>query len=189
MRLSSRRCAGRLGGFAAAMLGLLALLLANPAPAAADTTGYRLGSGDQVRVIVFGHPDLTGEYQIDGNGGLSFPLVGVISAGGLTAAELEKAIVDKLSPDYLRNPSVNVEVMTYRPFYIVGEVNKPGSYPYVSGMTVINAVALAGGFTYRAREDDFYLTRANDPEKRRLRADPFTEVMPGDVITVRERYF
>jgi protein involved in polysaccharide export with SLBB domain len=152
--------------------------------------GYRLGSGDRVRITVYGQPELTGEYQVDGTGQLAFPLIGQVQAGGLTGQGLEKALVDKLKPDYLKNPSVSVEVLTYRPFYIVGEVKQPGSYPYVTGMSVINAVALAGGFTYRARESSFYVSRTGpNGEKTRLDATPETPVLPGDVITVRERYF
>lgn len=153
-------------------------------------SGYHLGSGDRVRITVYGQPELTGEYAIDGSGMLAFPLIGQVHAGGQSAGELEKTLVGRLQPDYLKNPSVSVEVLTYRPFYIVGEVRTPGSYPYVSGITVLNAVALAGGFTYRAREDDFYLMRGGaNGHKTRLAAEPDTPVLPGDVITVRERYF
>lgn len=152
--------------------------------------GYRLGSGDRVRITVYGQPELTGEYAVDGSGALSFPLIGQIRAGGQSAGDLEKALVDRLQPNYLKNPSVSVEILTYRPFYIVGEVRTPGSYPYVSGMTVLNAVALAGGFTYRAREGDFYVMRQTAEGGRgRLQAVSDTPVLPGDVITVRERYF
>lgn len=152
--------------------------------------GYRLGSGDRVRITVYDQPELSGEYQVDGTGALAFPLVGQVQAGGLTAAGLEQALVSKLKPDYLKDPSISVEVLTYRPFYIIGEVRAPGSYPYVSGMTVINAVAVAGGFTYRARESSFYLSRADeDGERTKLTVTPDTPVQPGDVITVRERYF
>lgn len=151
---------------------------------------YRLGSGDRVRITVFGQPELTGEYAIDGGGQMSYPLIGQIRAGGLTAAELEKDLIGKLSPGYLKDPSVSVEVLTYRPFYIVGEVRTPGSYPFVNGMTVLNAVALAGGFTYRARESSFYLTRTDESgSKSKLNATPETAILPGDIITVRERYF
>jgi protein involved in polysaccharide export with SLBB domain len=151
---------------------------------------YRLGSGDRVRITVFGQQDLTGEYLVDGKGMLAFPLVGQIRAGGLTASELEHTLVSKLKPEYLKDPKVSAVVLTYRPFYIVGEVKKPGSYAYVSGMTVINAIALAGGFTYRAREGSFYVDRAGkDGKKARLDATPDTPVQPGDIITVRERYF
>ncbi len=151
---------------------------------------YKLGSGDRVRIVVFNQKDMTGEYLVDGSGMLAFPLIGQVRAGGLTAHQLEKEIESKLKPDYLRDPNVSVVVLTYRPFYIVGEVKTPGSYAYVSGMTIINAVALAGGFTYRAKESSFYLTRTEKGgQKKKLDATPDTPVQPGDVITVRERYF
>src|SRR5215470_11890397 len=116
-----------------------------------QTADYKLGSGDRVQITVLGQKDLTGEYLVDGTGMMAFPFIGQIHAGGLTASELEKEIVSKLRPDYLTDPKVSAVVLTYRPFYIVGEVTKPGSYAYVAGITVINAVALAGGFTHRAR--------------------------------------
>ena len=156
---------------------------------ASDISGYRLGAGDRVRVTVFGEPDMTGEFAIDGSGRLAMPLVGKVEANGRTAGELELRIHDKLHPDYLRDPKVTVEVVSYRPFYIVGEVNKPGSYPYVSRMTVLNAVALAGGFTRRARQGRFYIKRVDPQRTRRLDAAPDSVVLPGDVVTVRRRLF
>lgn len=160
-----------------------------PENASGDLSGYRLGSGDRIRLIVYGEPNLSGEFSVDGRGGLSMPLVGKIEAEGLTAHQLERRIAQRLSPEYLKDPNIVVEVMSYRPFYIVGEVKKPGSYAYVNGMSVINAVALAGGFTYRARESGFDIDRQIDGEPKRLYGRQQTEVMPGDVITVRERYF
>jgi polysaccharide export outer membrane protein len=143
-----------------------------------------------MRIIVYGQEKLTGEYVLDGAGVLAFPLIGQVQANGMTPAQLEQAIVSRLNPDYLRNPSVSVEVMTRRPFYIIGEVKNPGSYPYVSGMMVINAIALAGGFTYRARESSFYIKRnGSTGEAGRVTATQETPVQPGDVIMVRERYF
>ncbi|TWB46041.1 polysaccharide biosynthesis/export family protein [Nitrospirillum pindoramense] len=161
-----------------------------PAPGGVAAADYQLGPGDRVRITVFGQQDLSGEYAVDGSGTLSFPLVGQVHAGSLTAAQLGKSLESSLSPNYIKNPHVSVEVLSYRPFYILGEVKTPGSYAYVSGMTVLNAVALAGGFTYRAREDDFRLQRtAKDGSKTQVDAEPTTPVQPGDVITVRERYF
>lgn len=149
---------------------------------------YHLGSGDRVRVTVLDQPNLTGEYRVDGAGRLAFPLIGAIDARGLSPSELEEKITSRLKPEYLANPSVSVEVVNARPFYVLGEVKNPGSYPYVEGMTVLNAVAIAGGFTYRAREEDFYITRASSPSQKQG-ASPATRITPGDVITVRERYF
>lgn len=147
---------------------------------------YVLGSGDNIRVTVFGHDDLSGEFLVGANGRVSLPLIGELTASGLTVRQMEKEIIDKLQPDYLKDPRVAVEVLNYRPFYILGEVNRPGSYPYVNGMRVINAVALAGGYTYRADEDDLWVTRADG---RREQATPTTQVQPGDVIEVPERFF
>lgn len=160
-----------------------------PPTAAGEMSGYRLGSGDQIRMTVYGEPNLSGEFTVDGGGNLALPLVGKMPAQGMTASELAQKVADRLSPEYLRDPNVSVEVMTYRPFYIVGEVKKPGSYPYVNGMSVINAVALAGGFTYRARDNAFDIDRTIKGQQKRFSAGQATEVLPGDVITVRERYF
>ena len=151
--------------------------------------GYRLGPGDQLHITVFGQQDMSGNYQIDGNGMLAFPLIGRIHAGGMSAAQLQQEITQKLSPDYIRNPSVSVEVLNYRPFYILGEVQKPGAYPYVSGMTVLNAAAIAGGFTYRAKDDGFSISRTENGTHTKLNASDDTPVRPGDVITIPERFF
>lgn len=158
----------------------------------AQTAGnveYRLGSGDALRVTVFGHPDLSGEFQVDGSGQVSLPLVGNIQAGGASIREFERNIIAALKPDYLKNPRVSAEVLNYRPFYIIGEVKNPGSYPFVNGMSVVNAVALAGGYTYRARENRLLITRATDPKRKKHPANHDTPVLPGDVIEVPERFF
>ncbi len=148
---------------------------------------YVLGSGDRVRIVVFGQDDLSGEFKIDGTGNISLPLIQGVKAAGLTLRQLEQTITNKLKPDFLKNPRVNVEVLNYRPFYIIGQVKSPGSYPYVAGMTVVNAIALAGGYTYRARERKVLITRARDGKQRP--ANHSTQVLPGDVIEVPERFF
>lgn len=155
----------------------------------AEEEAYRLGPGDQVRVTVFGHEDLSGEFELNGAGRLSLPLIQEVPAAGMSVSELEQAITNKLKPDYLKSPRVSVDVLNYRPFYILGEVKEPGSYPYVNGMTVINAVALAGGYTYRARQNKVIIIRANDLQKKKQPADHGTVVLPGDVIDVPERFF
>ncbi len=152
-------------------------------------TSYTLGPGDRVKINVFGHEDLSGEFEVDGVGMISPPLVRDIKAQGLTVRDVEKIVAERLSPDYLKNPSVSVEVMNYRPFYIFGEVNAPGSYPYVNGMTVVNAVAVAGGYTYRARTGSARITRATDASRAPQDVDRDTPVLPGDVIEIPERYF
>ena len=151
---------------------------------------YKLGPNDRVRIIVFGQPTLTNEYVLDGTGTLSFPLIGNIPANGVTTSQLQQTIAAKLDPDYLRNPSVSAEVLTRRPFYVIGEVHKPGNYPYVTDLTALNAVAMAGGFTNRARKNDFYIKRLDkDGTMVRVEAKPGTALRPGDTLEVRERLF
>lgn len=152
-------------------------------------TAYQLGSGDRIRVTVFGHADLSGEFAVDGGGFVALPLVGNVKAGGLALQAFEQNIIKALKPDYLKNPRVSADVLNYRPFYIIGEVNKPGSYPFVNGMSVVNAVALAGGYTYRARENRLLIIRATDKKRAKQAADHDTAVLPGDVIEVPERFF
>ncbi len=170
-------------------LALVGWMAAGANAFAEEPVEYRVGSGDNLRITVFGQEDLSGEFLVDGSGFLSMPLIGEVKAGGLTVREVEQAIVKKLKPDYLKNPSVSIGVLNYRPFYIIGEVKKPGSYPYVSGMTVVNAIALAGGYTYRARENKVLITRARSAERKKQRANHDTAVLPGDVIEVPERFF
>ena len=154
---------------------------------AAERQDYTLGAGDKLKVIVFGHPNMSGEFSVAGDGSVSLPFVGNLKAGGLTIRQFEQAVVGRLRPDYLKNPRVSVQVLNFRPFDIIGEVQRPGSYPYRSGMTVINAVAMAGGFTYRARETEFRIKRAVTGQFEK--AGKSTIVRPGDVIEVLERWF
>ncbi|MFN3231030.1 MAG: polysaccharide biosynthesis/export family protein [Alphaproteobacteria bacterium] len=170
-----------------ALAGLLFIgLLSTPVGAQDD---YRLDTGDIVKVTVFGETDLSGDFKVNDNGTVSMGLVGDVSAKGLTATEVEEAIVAALKPDYLINPSVTVQVLSYRPFFIMGEVRNPGSYQYASGMSILEAVALAGGFTYRARTEEVYLRREGEsPDDEKLMSVDL-DVLPGDVIRVRERFF
>lgn len=176
-----------------ALLAGLGLLLPAGVPARAadalNSASYRLDVGDKVRVTVYGHEDLSGDFEVDGTGGVALPLVRTVQAAGLTAGELEAAIVGKLKPDYLREPRVSVEVLSYRPIYVIGEVQAPGSYPYTSGMTAINAVALAGGYTYRARKSRVTIVRGAKEQQEKIKAEPDTPLLPGDVIEVPERFF
>jgi polysaccharide export outer membrane protein len=150
---------------------------------------YQLGPGDLLKITVFNQKDLSGDYTINGSGQISLPLIGDVNVKDLTARQVEQGITDKLKPDYLLNPQVSVQVLNFRPYYILGEVKQPKSYPYVDGMTYLNAVAIAGGFTYRAKEDHVLVTRMNDPEKRELKLNIDDRVLPGDVIHVEERFF
>lgn len=151
-------------------------------------SSYKLGSGDRLRVVVFRHEDLSGEFALDGAGNFAMPLIGEVNAYGLTTRELEERIVGKLREGYLVDPQVSVEVLNYRPFYILGEVKQPGSYPYQNNMNVLNAVALAGGFTYRAKQDGFMLQRGGSNTSGTLVSGE-SQILPGDIITVRERFF
>jgi len=153
------------------------------------TATYQLSAGDRVLITVFGHEDLSGEFEINGAGVISMPLISDVDAAGLTANELEAAIVDALKPDYLRNPIVSAEVITFRPIYIIGEVLNPGSYPYTNGMTVINAVAVAGGFSYRAKKNKLVIRRDDGNQTIVIKVDLDTVVLPADVIEVAERFF
>lgn len=171
------------------LLLVCCLAVLHGSTAFAQNLGYKLGSGDRVKVTVYGHEDLSGEFDLDSQGRISLPLVRDVQASGLTAPQLEESIANKLQPDYLKNPKVSVDILSYRPFYIIGEVKTPGSYPYVSGMTVLNAVALAGGYTYRAKTKAVHITRPDGDDKTEIKAGPDTAVMPGDVIEVPERFF
>jgi len=157
-------------------------------PAAGQEYEYSLGTGDVLRVTVFGQEDLSGEFEVDSAGRISLPLVGDLLVVNRSLDHVEQLVVAALEPDYLKNPQVSVEIINYRPFYIIGEVANPGSYPYVGGMRVINAVAMAGGFTYRAKEQDLLITRAKGNGQQE-RAGQETPVFPGDVIEVSERFF
>lgn len=151
---------------------------------------YVLAPGDQVRIITFGEDTLTGEFRVNDSGVIALPLVGAVKAAGKTPAELEQAVASALrQARLLGNPSVTVEITSYRPIYVLGEVNKPGQYAYQPGMTVVTAVAVAGGFTYRAIESHASIVRTTDGMAIEGRATRQTFVQPGDVITVFERRF
>lgn len=152
-------------------------------------SSYRLAAGDRVRITVYGHEDLSGEFEIDGTGHITLPLIRIVRAEGYSTRELAEVISNELQPEYLKNPRVSAEVLNYRPFYIIGEVKEPGSYPYVNGITVINAVAVAGGYTYRARKGRIKIIRESDTSRREIPARPETPVLPGDVIEIPERFF
>jgi polysaccharide export outer membrane protein len=150
---------------------------------------YTLGSGDRLRIIVFGQDALSNTYAVDASGKISMPLIGIVPAAGATTAALEKSIETKLRAGFLREPKVSVEVEAFRPFFILGEVTLPGQYPYVSGMTVQNAVAIAGGFTPRGYSGKADITRTID-DKAYTAPVPITQpVQPGDTIVIRERFF
>jgi polysaccharide export outer membrane protein len=149
---------------------------------------YRLDNGDQLRITVFGQDTMTGEYTVDGSGFISMPLLAQVEARGRTVQELEQQISQRLTSEgFLVNPSVNVQVLTYRPFFILGQVAAPGQFAYIENMTVLTAVAMAGGFTNRASTDGFTITRKVGNKVIEARAQRNTLVRPGDVIYVHER--
>jgi polysaccharide export outer membrane protein len=150
---------------------------------------YRLDSGDQLRVSVFSLPDLPPSYTINDSGWISMPLVGAIPARGKTTEELEETIEQELAKGLVRNPSVSVQVERFRPFYILGEVKSPGQYPYVPGITVLSAVSIAGGYTFRAETDYVSITRQQGETATEGRAPRQALVLPGDTIYVFERWF
>lgn len=153
------------------------------------TSAYLLGSADRLRVTVFGHPDLSGEFEVDGTGAISLPLIGQVKAEGLSSAMLEKTISTTLAEGYILNPRVSVEVINYRPFYILGEVGTPGEYPYTNGLTVQNAVAAAGGFTYRANKKVVFIKSIDSDREIAYDLTPSTVVKPGDTLRIGERIF
>lgn len=150
---------------------------------------YKLSIGDRIRVIVVGHEDLSGEFVLDGKGQFYMPLLETVDARGLNPAELQALLMDLLKPDYLVNPRVNVQVLKYRPYYLMGEVASRGAFPYLADMTYLKAIAIAGGFTYRAKQDYVLVIRGDDPDLVEIKLDLKEKVQPGDIIRVAERLF
>ncbi len=158
-------------------------------PSAPSADSYVLGPNDRVRLKVYGEPDIGGEYEIDSGGQVSIPLAGHIKAAGLTTKQLERSIASALSKGIVRDPRVNVEIALYRPYYILGEVKRSGEYPYRLGLTVMDAIASAGGFTYRANENKVYVRRSGGGAEEVHALDAPILVFPGDNIRIPERYF
>tara|TARA_R110001583_G_scaffold83923_1_gene221205 strand:+ start:22760 stop:23296 length:537 start_codon:yes stop_codon:yes gene_type:complete len=154
-----------------------------------DSSNYRLGAGDEIQVLVYDEPDLTVETIINDNGNINFPLIGEISVTGNTTKQVQKLIHDGLKGDYLLNPSVQVDIVTYRPFYIQGEVKSPGAYPYKPGLNVDQAIALGGGLTERASTSKIYLKQTNSQESKGNKVKLTYSVSPGDIITIEQSFF
>ncbi|MGE0596543.1 MAG: polysaccharide biosynthesis/export family protein [Hyphomonadaceae bacterium] len=184
---ASRR--GILAGLLASLASACAGTIPSGEPDALEAREYQLGAGDQLRITVFGESDLTGQYQINPQGDIAFPLIGNVTAGGKTLGELAAAITTALQQDYVRQPNVSVEVLNYRPFFILGEVRTPGTYPFSANLTVLNAVATAQGFTYRADRSRVYIKHAWEDEERVYRLTTTTPVQPGDTVRIGERLF
>ncbi len=155
-----------------------------------QASAYRLGGGDQIRIITYGEDQLTGEFRVDDQGRIAVPLLGGVQAAGLTPQQLEERLAGELRQhNLMRNPSVSVEVLAYRPIFVLGEVAKPGQYPFQPGMTVLTSAAIAGGFTYRAVQDHAAVIRTTSGKAVEGLAVPSTLLAPGDVVKVFERQF
>lgn len=155
----------------------------NPGP-------YTLGTGDQIRLTVFGQPQLSTSYAVSPQGMISVPLIGDVPASGRTTGQLGKEVADDLrGRQMVVDPSVSVDILTYRPVYVLGEVEKPGAYPYQPGLTTLSAVALAGGFTYRGVTSGGTVVRTSNGVAERGRVLPDSFLQPGDVLTIAERFF
>jgi polysaccharide export outer membrane protein len=159
-----------------------------PMPVAYDAA-YRLDAGDRLRIVVYGQEGLTNTYAIDAGGSITMPLIGAVRARGLTPAGLAAEITGRLRNGYIREPSVAVEIESYRPFFILGEVAAPGQYPYVPNMSVESAVAIAGGFSPRARRDRVTVTHTDAGGSLRAVVPLGTPISPGDTVLVGERWF
>jgi polysaccharide export outer membrane protein len=152
-------------------------------------TGYRVGAGDRLTVRVAGEPELTADYMVDASGNISMPYVQTVSVAGMTSHQIEVMIADRLRRGYLRDPKVSAQVTTLRPFYILGEVNTAGSFAYQPGITVQNAIAIAGGYNARADQSKVLITRKTYVGTNTYKVPVTTQVYPGDIIYVRERWF
>lgn len=171
-------------------LGGCATTPAQLAPSVSEAPDYQLGAGDRLRLIFYGEDKLNGEYQIASDGGLALPLVGTINVGGKSLTQLQESVRDAYARGgYLLNPKVAAEILQYRPFFVLGEVNAPGQYPFIPGMTVSQAIATAKGYTYRAQQNTAMITRWGGLAETPYKLAPGAAVKPGDTIRVPERHF
>ena len=150
---------------------------------------YRLGTGDRLRITVFGEPTLTGEYVLDGAGMIAYPLLGQVGAATKTTGDIRDEITNRLGAQYLRNPKVSVEVANHRPVYVLGEVARPGEFPYVEGLTAFALVAKAGGFTYRANQKIIFIRHEANASENAYSLTGNVTIRPGDTVRIGERYF
>ncbi|WP_345551282.1 polysaccharide biosynthesis/export family protein [Microbulbifer aestuariivivens] len=158
-------------------------------PSSMEISNYKLDSGDRIAIRVFGEENLSMETYLGDSGMINYPFIGEIHVSGLNTSELERKIVAGLKGDYLINPSVEVSIVQYRPFFINGEVNTPGSYTFHPGLTINKAVAMASGFTPRASEQKITVERGLGDKKRSFKADMDTRLLPGDIVTVEQSIF
>ncbi|MGB7204833.1 MAG: polysaccharide biosynthesis/export family protein [Anderseniella sp.] len=154
-----------------------------------STDAYQLGAGDKVSVNVFGENELSGEFLVGDDGRVDLPLIGAVAAQGQTVSQFQDAVVQRYSSGYLKDPKVSVSVLNYRPFFIQGEVGKGGEYPYKAGLTIQDAVAIAGGYTYRANTGKAFVRRAGQDQEVEVQTNQRVAINPGDIIRVPERFF
>jgi polysaccharide export outer membrane protein len=169
--------------------GLYAAAPKSYAAAASYEQPYTLGPGDKLRVVVFGQDGISNTYIVDAGGNVSLPLIGSVPARGITTLQLSQRIAERLKQGYVREPHVTVEVESYRPFFILGEVTTPGQYPYVADMTVEKAIAIAGGFAPRAYKSTVELTRSAPGDQSKSEVPLNYPLRPGDTVLVKERWF
>lgn len=156
---------------------------------AQTTSDYRLGSGDTIKITVFGQQDLSIETLLNDSGKIDYPFLGQLQATGKTLAEFQQQIYQGLKGDYLINPNVSVSIIQYRSFFIDGEVKQPGGYAFQPGLTINKAAAIAGGYTERASLSKIFIIRSNDPKQKSVSVDANASVQPGDIVTVKQSYF
>ena len=169
---------------------LLALMLLGSGMATASSVSdYRLGSGDKILIKVYGEDDLTIETLLSDSGLINYPFLGEVKVSGLTLSQLEALIIRGLKGDYLVNPNVHASIIEYRPFFIKGEVEKPGGYPFQPGLTVSKAAALAEGFTERASQTKIFIVRGDDQSQTPVKATLNSQVRPGDIVTIEQSFF
>lgn len=184
--MSAARGRGMLARSRFLRLAAGAILL--PAAGARAQSGYQLGTGDKLKVTVFGEDDASGEYEIDATGAISARLIGRVQVKGMTVSQVEQMLIEQYrSRGFFKNPRISIELTNLRPFFILGEVEKRGSYPYVNGLTVAQAVAIAGGYTYRASRTRITIQRVGAPSE--VPAKENDPVYPGDIVRVPERFF
>lgn len=158
-------------------------------PESALPETYALGAGDKIRMTVFSEPSLSGEFSVSTDSELSLPLIGNLAVGGKTLSQITTQVQSMLADGYLREPRVSMEIVTYRPFFVLGEVKVAGQYPYASGMTALNAIATAEGYTPRASKKVIYIRRFGEKVEQAYELTPTLRVWPGDTLRVGERYF
>ena len=150
---------------------------------------YHLGAGDKIRVLVYNEPQLGGDFSVGADGEMSLPLIGNVPVAGKTIEQVSRDVQARLADGYLRDPRVSMEVQTYRPFFILGEVRAAGQYPYLSGLTAMNAIATAQGYTPRAARRTVRIRRFGDQYEQEYVLTPDLRILPGDTIRLTERFF